>query len=446
MKKTLLFISLLLCFGIANSQTALPTSRDNTPVQGQKQVVNPDHVPTVFKPVSNPKNDPIDPGNVRITLTAGDVWGDGSGYQLLLDADATAYGTAIPEQGPITDAGDAPSDFYEFFDYAIPTNADGSLTTTNIVMNASISIDIPAGTYDWVVTNPTPGDRMWVAGNGRADDYVFVDGNHYTFTVALSGGGDNVTITVYDPNLPQPSIVWDFQDGIMPDVFTLYDDGHRLNENISMMFESVWDVITYDQAEYFAASSSWFMNPAPANKWMVTPLMNLSDGNMLQFDIKSQDPDYPEAMSVKLSNTTIDQSAFTHVLWSDNEVSPSFTTHTIDLSDFDGQNIYVAFILESYDAFIGCVDNIKFLGSTSSLDKVENTDFFIYPNPANDVVTISGASGSQVYIYDLMGRVVLKDEATRDNHSISIANLETGIYTVRIINNGVASTSKLIKN
>ena len=34
-----------------------------------------------------------------IILTAGDVWGDGSGYQMLLDADATAYGTVINPNG-----------------------------------------------------------------------------------------------------------------------------------------------------------------------------------------------------------------------------------------------------------------------------------------------------------------------------------------------------------
>ena len=33
---------------------------------------------------------------VTVILEAHDVWGDGSGYQLLLDADHSAYGTVIP--------------------------------------------------------------------------------------------------------------------------------------------------------------------------------------------------------------------------------------------------------------------------------------------------------------------------------------------------------------
>ena len=40
-----------------------------------------------------PKKVEADPDYATITLTAGDIWEDGSGYQLLLDKDATAYGT-----------------------------------------------------------------------------------------------------------------------------------------------------------------------------------------------------------------------------------------------------------------------------------------------------------------------------------------------------------------
>jgi gingipain R/gingipain K len=133
---------------------------------------------------------------VTIILEAHDVWGDGSGYQLLLDADHTAYGTVIPQTGGLTTSGDADASTYAQFEYKIPTNADGSLSTTNIVFDGQETITIPAGTYDWCVTNPTPGDRMWIAGEGRADDYVFDPAFIYHFTVAREGSGDQVTITM----------------------------------------------------------------------------------------------------------------------------------------------------------------------------------------------------------------------------------------------------------
>ncbi len=153
--------------------------------------------------------DPTAPAT--IILTAGDVWQDGSGYQMLLDADATAYGTIIPETGGLTSSGDASAETYAEFEYKIPVNADGSLSTQNIVISNSISIQIPAGTYDWCITNPTPGDRMWIASSGgnvggRADDYVFEAGMTYEFVVRLDDNEENdqTDVTIYSAS----DVVW----------------------------------------------------------------------------------------------------------------------------------------------------------------------------------------------------------------------------------------------
>ncbi len=145
---------------------------------------------------------PPTPGqDVTVTLTAADVWGDGSGYQMLLDADATAYGTIIPTTGGLTSSGNASAAVYDEFEYKIPENADGNMSTQNIVLANSVTITIPAGTYDWCITNPTPGDRIWIAsenGNvpGRYDNFEFEAGHHYTFSVTLGGSNDRVDLTV----------------------------------------------------------------------------------------------------------------------------------------------------------------------------------------------------------------------------------------------------------
>ena len=138
-----------------------------------------------------------------IMLKADDVWGDGTGYQMLLDADATAYGDVIPAIdsgiGYLDDAG-----VYAQFEYKIPENADGELTTSNIVLDDSVTIMIPPGTYDWCITNPTPGDRLWIASSngsiaGRADDYVFEPAKIYKFhTYMGNNGNDAVELTVTD--------------------------------------------------------------------------------------------------------------------------------------------------------------------------------------------------------------------------------------------------------
>ena len=151
-------------------------------------------------PTQNP-NTPAPGGMATISLTAGDVFSDGSGYQMLLDADATAFGNEIPAEGPLTQSGNAPAGLYDAFEYKIPVNADGSTTTSNIVINNTVTIEVPAGTYDWCITNPTPGDRIWIAsaqGNigGRADDYEFEAGYTYNFTVYLLGQNDATDVEI----------------------------------------------------------------------------------------------------------------------------------------------------------------------------------------------------------------------------------------------------------
>ena len=143
-------------------------------------------------------------GYAIVKLTADDVWQDGSGYQMLLDADANAYGTIFPNEGPLSTSGNVSDATYAEFEYKIPENADGALNTSNIVIDNSVTILVPAGTYDWCITNPTPGDRMWIAaagGNigGRQDDYVFEAGKAYEFHVYLGGSGnDAVDVSITD--------------------------------------------------------------------------------------------------------------------------------------------------------------------------------------------------------------------------------------------------------
>lgn len=157
-------------------------------------------------------------GAVKVTLSVpNDFWQDGTGYQMLLDADHNTYGTVIPASGGLTDAS---LETYANFEYKIPTNADGNLNTTNVVNGTTVTevtIIIVAGIYDWCITNPSPGDgRVWIAsehGNvgGRQDDFVFEAGKHYTFTVTFDDGSGNdcVNMTVEDDATLSPGGVTD---------------------------------------------------------------------------------------------------------------------------------------------------------------------------------------------------------------------------------------------
>ncbi len=154
----------------------------------------------------------VDPDTpATIILEADDVWEDGSGYQMLLDADANTSGVLwdsshyIYVDGEQYSGGDLPSSYYDEFEYIIPTNAaDGSLEAPNSVVTGSVTITIPAGTYDFIILNPTPGDRFWVAAaagdvDTANDDFVFEAGKTYHFTMQKFGDNDGAALEVTSP-------------------------------------------------------------------------------------------------------------------------------------------------------------------------------------------------------------------------------------------------------
>lgn len=139
--------------------------------------------------------------SATVTLTAGNVWGDGTGYQMLLDANATAYGTLFQASGGLNTSGNVPQSVYDQFEFKIPPNADGVLTTSNIVFNSSQTILIDAGTYDFCITNPVPGDRVWIATNsatsyGRRNDFTFEAGWAYTFAVTYNSSANRDAVAM----------------------------------------------------------------------------------------------------------------------------------------------------------------------------------------------------------------------------------------------------------
>ena len=94
------------------------------------------------------------------------------------------------------------------------------------------------------------------------------------------------------------------------------------------------------------------------------------------------------------------------------------------------------------------IDDITFPGNTVILDVetvIENKEYTVYPNPANDVIFIKGEEIQFVEIYNSIGmRVISKN--VNASESINIADLACGMYFVRILDKkGNISTTKIVK-
>lgn len=133
--------------------------------------------------------------NAKIILEAHDVWGDGTGYQLLIDADNAEYTSSY---GP--NCGST----YTGWEYMIPTNA--SANDANVVADGAEFIMIPAGTYSYLILNPGCSDYStnYIASSQvdptNTSGYVFEANKTYHFEASMGPDSqhDCVTITVSD--------------------------------------------------------------------------------------------------------------------------------------------------------------------------------------------------------------------------------------------------------
>ena len=138
--------------------------------------------------------------NAKVTLDVQMDWGDGTGYQLMLDADHNSYGVDFDDiEIGITE------ECYDVFEYKIPADAAFSSDMTTggcIFYGERKSLEIPAGTYDYVVANPSPmNDWVYIASgeSSIADDFVFEAGVEYIFTIVQNGNYDNCELTIPRP-------------------------------------------------------------------------------------------------------------------------------------------------------------------------------------------------------------------------------------------------------
>jgi hypothetical protein len=85
----------------------------------------------------------------------------------------------------------------------------------------------------------------------------------------------------------------------------------------------------------------------------------------------------------------------------------------------------------------GC-DSLLTLNLTldfTGLSDFNNKDFSVYPNPANESVFIEfepANIGSQLVIYDALGRILLEKTLHLEKTSIDLQELNSGTYTIRI--------------
>lgn len=315
------------------------------------QVESKSIAPTVKKAKINAD---IPAGQALVTFHVEDVWQDGSGYQLLLGeglGEATTWDEAYN------------------YAYSIPEGADYDPNTANMITEGTQSITVPAGDYGYIITNPTPGDNVWMASNGRGSITLY-EGAAYEFHVYYNGG-ETIEILVDDPNAPtvvenigvEPAatsalVTWDDADD------TVWNLRYREISSDPDAYYMAWDLNTDDQLdgwmivdadgdgnnwewiapneeapdEYFFSSASYINNTGALtpDNWVISPEVQLC--GTLSFEAWGQDANWAdEHFAVYVCTNPDWQSTDEFVQISDELVATGArTSYEFDLSSYEG--------------------------------------------------------------------------------------------------------------
>ena len=191
----------MLCLGSLNAQNARTSVN---PIKTQVATLT--SFSSSYQVTDNATRTPR--GLVKVTLEAHNVWGDNSGYHMLLDGTATQYGVGFPGTGNPWSSCPVPSSLYNWATHKIPENATATCAShATFVAEGSVTIYIPAGTYDFCFANLEMGADYWFPsdlGNfiPRQDNYNFLEGKAYHFLALRIGSNDGINLTITDDNNP----------------------------------------------------------------------------------------------------------------------------------------------------------------------------------------------------------------------------------------------------
>ncbi|MFK8037522.1 MAG: T9SS type A sorting domain-containing protein [Crocinitomicaceae bacterium] len=99
--------------------------------------------------------------------------------------------------------------------------------------------------------------------------------------------------------------------------------------------------------------------------------------------------------------------------------------------------------------YLGCIDTSACISvSNVGLDDVNTTFANVYPNPVNDILTITfnDLDNAQFELMDLQGKIVISSTTVINGQKVDVSGLESGIYFVRLTSDDNRMIKRIVKN
>jgi hypothetical protein len=142
-------------------------------------------------------------------------------------------------------------------------------------------------------------------------------------------------------------------------------DGLTPASGVSFMGTNAWLVRpkATGSTDNQVVSTSWYGPPAGiSNDWLISPSIPVPavGTNVVQFDAMAPDANYSDGFKVYISTSPITAASLpTTAVLTVPEAANTYTTYSVPLTSFAGQNVYVAIQNYSNDMYLLFVDNFK---------------------------------------------------------------------------------------
>ncbi|MDO5342977.1 MAG: choice-of-anchor J domain-containing protein [Bacteroidia bacterium] len=133
--------------------------------------------------------------------------------------------------------------------------------------------------------------------------------------------------------------------------------------------------------------------------------------------------------------------------WVDAEpIDMEYVKIEIDLSEYIGETVYIAFYKKGDNGPGWCIDDVKVTAfKPETVNENNAVSLNIFPNPANDFVNVIGENLDNLEVYNAVGQLVMNVNLANEN-KIDIANLESGVYFFSVIDkNGNKVVKKVVR-
>lgn len=318
----------------------------------------------------------------------------------------------------------------------------GTMEQSNIPVTILINNDTPiTETVDGPIASGATLDYTFTQNFDFSEDGVY----NITVYSSLSGDGNpnNDTIRGVVKNYTPTSVptTIDFEDISLFDRYTIVDN----NGDGNTMF--ILADPTYAHSGNYALAYQWSADN-PADDYFFSSCIDLETGQNYKLSLwyRVRSASYPESFEVYMaSDPSVAGVIGSPIISVANATNTTYAEATANNVTVDSDGSYYIAIRATSDAdmYYLFIDDITI--DISDYIKENENHFNIYPNPANDVLTInSNTTMNQITIINSLGQVVMNVEPNTDFYQININTLPEGIYTARITTNNGLSTKLIV--